>query len=306
MHAPMCNGRPFLSTRAGTLGLTPYDLRTAVRRGALRRLLRGVYVDATAGDTRELRIAALALILPRDGVAWGRTAAWMWGIDCFGPGERDLLVPECAVPHHSMRPGHPTIRVVERCLAAGDITELGGVRVTTPLRTALDLARSLDRPMALAALDAFAHAGMVDVAELRQGAARLTHHPGIVQARELIGWVESLTESPGESWLRLRLLDAGFPRPVAQIPLLDERRHAVFRLDLGYPDHRLAVEYDGRDWHGTPAQRARDDRRRQRIVEQFGWQLLSSNLGDVMGRYPAVELAVGEALGLEPVLPRRW
>lgn len=126
----------------------------------LRRLLRGVYVDAAAPDTRELRIAALALVLPPDGVAWGRTAAWMWGFDCFAPHERDLLMPECAVPHHGARPGHPTVRVVERYLPADDIAELRDIRVTTALRTALDLARSLSRPMALAAVDAFTHSGL--------------------------------------------------------------------------------------------------------------------------------------------------
>lgn len=132
------------------------------------------------------------------------------------------------------------------------------------------------------------------------------HHPGIVQARELIGWVEPLTESPGESWLRLRLLDAGFPRPQAQVPLRDERGHVMFRLDLGYPAQRVGVEYDGRDWHGTPTQRAADGRRRRQARESFGWDLLNADLGDVMGRYPAVELAVGAALGLDPLLPRRW
>ncbi len=51
----------------------------------------------------------------------------------------------------------------------------------------------------------------------------------------------------GESWLRLRIVDAGFPRPVVQIEVLDADGRCVYRLDLGWPDRRLAVEYDGQD-----------------------------------------------------------
>ena len=133
MGALLHDGRPFLTAQAGSAGLTPYGLRSAVARGRLRRLLRGVYVDATVPDSRNLRIAALALVLPNGGVAWGRTAAWLWNVDGFSPDERTLAVPECAVPHHAVRPSHPGVRVVERTLPADSWTELGDIRAP-PLR----------------------------------------------------------------------------------------------------------------------------------------------------------------------------
>lgn len=76
-------GRPFHLGVAGHVGLTPKVLTVLVRRGVLRRPLRAVYVDAHVPDTRDLRIDCLRLVLPHRAVIWGRTVAWLWGIDSF-------------------------------------------------------------------------------------------------------------------------------------------------------------------------------------------------------------------------------
>jgi hypothetical protein len=300
------DGLPFRRADAGRLGLTTNVLARAVATGRLHRPFRGCYVDSAVPDTRELRLSCLVPILPERAIVWGRTAAWLWGIDSFSPGEQDLLVPEFAVPHHRGRPSHPDIRVVEAYLPVEAVTQLNGIRVTTPARTALDLARRLRRPMALAALDAFTHTGLVTPAELRVGVARLRHHPGVRQARVLVALVEPATESPGESWLRLRIVDAGFPRPEPQIRLYDPSNRERYRLDLGYRDDRLGLEYDGQLFHDAPAQQKHDRIRREDIERTFGWTVYGFGRGDVLGTYPSVELTVGEMLSMEPRLPRRW
>lgn len=304
MDTPLANGRPFRFRDAESLGFSRHRLHRALCTGDLRRALRGVYVDASVPDDHDLRLRCLSLVCPQYAVVFGRTAAWLYGVDAFSPAERHVLTPECAVPHRRGRPRHADIRVVERQINSADVAT-GPVKVTTPLRTALDLARDLHRPMALAALDAFAHAGLVTGAQLRAAVEEHRHRPGVRQARALIPYVEPLTESPGESWLRLRLLDAGFPRPVAQVSLGSKGRE-VYRIDLGYPAYRLGIEYDGREHHSSADQRRRDARRRDAVESRWGWQLLSCDLGDVMGRHPAVELAVGDVLSLSPLLPRRW
>jgi len=201
---------------------------------------------------------------------------------------------------------HPGVRVVEAFLASRDVTERGGLRLTTPVRTALDLARHLTRPMALAALDAFTHAGLATVGELTSDLGPLKGFPGIVQARELVALTEPLTESPGESWLRLRIIDAGFPRPHAQIEVVDAYGRVVYRIDLGYPGLRLGFEYDGQEFHGSGEQQAHDTTRRDDLARRFDWPVYGFGRGDVLGRKPRVELAVGELIGREPILPRRW
>lgn len=302
----VAGGAPFRPQDASRHALDRRKLARLVRAGVLARPLRRVYVDARVPDSRDLRIACLRLVIPLYAAVWGRTAAWLWGLDTFAPGERELLTPECVVPHHWPRMRDGDVRVVEGYLPPGDLTLLGGLLVTTPLRTVLDLARRLHRPMALAALDAFTHAGLVTLEELTAGLGTLRGFPGVVQARELVAMTEPLTESPGESWLRLRLVDAGFPHPRPQIELVDAHGRVVFRIDLGYDELRLGLEYDGQEYHSDVAQRSHDERRRAECKQRWDWDVHGFGLGEVLGRHPGLELAVGEWLGREPVLPRTW
>ncbi len=160
--------------------------------------------------------------------------------------------------------------------------------------------------MALAALDMFTHRGLVTLPELLAGVEPLAGFPGIRQARELILLTEPDTESPGESWLRLRLVDAGFPRPRPQISIVDASGREIYRIDLGWPDLKLGLEYDGQEDHSSPRQRAHDQARRADLDRRFGWTVRGVGRGEVLGRDPALELAVGEWLGRRPLLPRLW
>ena len=195
-----------------------------------------------------------------------------------------------------------------RCYTAplhdDDVEWVGGIPCTTPTRTAIDLLRYLRPHLGLAAADAMAHAGMFDVDDLCEQVERWRRGRNIARARRLASYCEPLTESYGESWLRLRILDAGFPRPEAQIPLGGDGR-AEFRLDLGYRDRRVAVEYDGLEFHDSPADRRHDQARRTRIREVHGWRVLVAGRGEILGRSLAFERAVGELLCAEPRLRRR-
>lgn len=160
--------------------------------------------------------------------------------------------------------------------------------------------------LGLGAADAMAHAGMFDVAELPEQIERWRGGRNIDRARRLASYCEPLTESFGESWTRLRILDAGYPRPEAQVPLGNDRR-VEFRLDLGYTERRLAVEYDGLEFHANRPDRRHDEDRRTRIREFYGWTVLAVGRGEILGNSLAFERAMGELLGLEPkILRRTW
>ncbi len=83
-------------------------------------------------------------------------------------------------------------------------------------------------------------------------------------------------------------------------------RRLVYRLDLGYRDRSIGLEYDGLEFHDLQEQTDHDEKRRSRLDREFGWQTYGFHRGDVLGRRPTVELAVGELLSLEPLLPRTW
>lgn len=91
---------------------------------------------------------------------------------------------------------------------------------------------------------------------------------GLRQVRRVLAIAEPLTESPMESRLRLLLVRAGFPRPEAQYVVRAPSGRFIARVDLAYPDLRVAVEYDGRAAH--PVGLARD-RERAWELRQAGW-----------------------------------
>ena len=82
---------------------------------------------------------------------------------------------------------------------------------------------------------------------------------------------DGLAESPQETRLRLLLVRGGLPTPVAQFVVRDGGRF-VARVDLAWPDRRLAVEYDG-VWHGERGQFARDRDRLNRLLAA-GWRVV--------------------------------
>ncbi len=306
MSSLINGGRPFHRSRASFVGFTEPALTAAVRAGRLARPLAGVYVDRLVPDGRDLRLSCLRLVLPDHAIVCQRSAAWLSGIDVFAPGEQHHLIPEYVVPHHRGRMRHEGVRPVEAVISSEQTDIIGGLRVTTARRTAMDLGRHLHRPMALAALDAFTHQGLVTRDQLQADLDDLRGFPGVRQARELIALTEPKTESPGESWSRLRLIDAGFPLPQAQIVLCDAHGRQVWRIDLGYDELRLGLEYDGMQYHDGPLARQHDDARRADMRVTFGWDVYGFGRGVVLGRHPGLELFVGDRLGIEPRLPRRW
>ncbi len=300
------DGQPFTRADALAAGWTDSRLSKLVRDGLIRRLMKGVYVDALAPDSIELRAAALSLVAPADAVICRRSAAWLYGIDTLALREHtEIPTVDCVQPYGRRATRLRPSGTHSQTLRPGDVTTTLGLRVTSPIATAVHLARHLDRPFALSGVDAMLHAGLVELDELKAAVTSFAHHPGIVQARDIARYAEPLSESPGESWLRLRVLDAGFPRPEAQV-VVQER----FRLDLGFPEPgpdglRIGLEYDSDQWHSGQAADLRDGTRRAEL-RSLGWHILPVRRGDVWGHRADLEHAVGELLGIQPLLPRRW
>jgi very-short-patch-repair endonuclease len=81
-----------------------------------------------------------------------------------------------------------------------------------------------------------------------------------------------------ETRLRLLLVMARLPRPLAQVSLYDEAGEFLGRPDFYYPLHRLALEYDGA---GHRENLTGDNRRQNRLVDA-GYRLLRFTAADVL------------------------
>lgn len=295
---------PFTTREARAVGLSPEDLQRLVATRELRRVLRGVYVAAGVPDSLELRAAAVARAAPAHRVVCLRTAAWLWRADVQAMGAHLEIPPvDLMAPSGAAGPRRDGCRGCVGRLPRDDVVELYGVLVTTPARTAADLARLLNRPDALAALDALMRVTQTAKGEVARVLARFGRARGVVQGRELLGLSDSRAESPQESRTRLRCVDAGFPLPEPQIEVFDATGALLARLDMGYRAVRKAIEFDGHDAHSTVAQQRHDRARRERVGRR-GWQVLVVTTEHVQGRGLAFERAVGELLGREARLTR--
>jgi AbiEi antitoxin C-terminal domain len=298
-------GKPFDRVEARDIGLLRDDIIELLAAGMLRQPIRGVYLDAQVPDDLASRAACLKLRLPEGAAVCRLTAAWLLGVDALSPEQRvDPPLVECVVPRGRQPVRRPGVRSYAAAVSA-DVTELSGIPITTPRRTAIDVLRWLPPHVGLWVSDALAARRLVSREEVLVGLEEFAGCRGVARARYLADLIEPRSESFGESCLRLRIVDAGFPRPTAQIEVIDVTGHVVYRLDLGWENRKVAVEYDGEEFHSTPEQLAHDGRRRDALENDYGWRVLAVGRGEVFGRSLALERAIGELLSMAPTITRR-
>ena len=261
------------------LGLNRHTFYRRARAGDYRQVLTGVWVEGDRAVDIDVRAAALARVLGPDQVVVDRSAAWLHGIDAFAYADH-LGVPRLET---CVRPGCTRSRRTQvdggiRDLAAEDLEDVHGVRVTTPLRTAADLGARLRRREAYATLNDFARVHGVTKDELRCLVRRFRRRRGVVQLRGLIDLIEPRVESPRESWVLLALIDGGLPRPEPQWWVAVDGV-PTYRLDFAWPQRRVCLEYDGLEAHDSP-ERRREDERRRAWLREHGWTVIVVRLGD--------------------------
>lgn len=275
--------RPFDLSQLAAIDLTRAGLRTLVETGAVRRVLRGVYCRSDVEDSVELRAQAAALALPPDVVVCDRSAAWLWGVDCFDYAEHEFLPDlEVVAVGGKDRSRRGELLSGKRDLREDEICEIGGVRVTTPLRTACDLACLRGRNAALAIYDAFRREHDLTCADFERMLLRFRGRRGVKQARELAPYAVAASESPGESWTRMTIIDAGLRAPEPQV-WVHVPGVGWVRLDLAYEHLRIAIEYDGEEHHSSDSDRRRDQERRE-ALRRAGWIVVVVRKDDFTGR----------------------
>jgi very-short-patch-repair endonuclease len=127
------------------------------------------------------------------------------------------------------------------------------------------------------AIDMALHAGLVDLSELEERVLLSAGRKGVSRLRQAVSLAECRSESPMETRLRLQIVRARLPHPVAQAELHDGKGRFLARADLYYPDVRLAVEYDGAQHKDQVA----SDLRRQNTLISAGYHVLRFTAADL-------------------------
>ncbi|MET8350283.1 MULTISPECIES: hypothetical protein [unclassified Micromonospora] len=199
-------------------------------------------------------------LIPPGAAIAGNAAAALYG--CATP---TLTEPVDVLVPRDTRIGPTTgLRIHHGEIDCGDAVDRAGVRVTSPPRTCWDLARWLDVVEAVVVIDALLANRLIDVPTLREYALSRAGRRGWRSLLRAVDLADAGAESPQESRTRVRLVLAGLPRPQTQWIVADQGRF-VARLDLAWPQFKIAVEYDGL-WHDDPEQFHRDRRRLNRLL----------------------------------------
>jgi hypothetical protein len=237
--------------------LTPYALRS--RFVALHH---DVYQSIDADVTAITRAKAAWLWSRRNGAIAGQSAAALHGAKWVDAGAPAQII------HDNRHPPKGTHTWADR-FEDDEVELIDGMFATTPARTALDLACRYPVGSAVAKIDALARATKLKMADVELLAERYAGRRGIRRARVALKLVDGGAESPRETWLRLLLIRAGFPRPQTQIPVHNEYGVLVAVLDKGWEDIKVAADYEG-DHHPTPVRFNKDIRRHEEVTE-LGW-----------------------------------
>jgi len=253
-------------------GMSTDAIKRRVRSGVWVRIGPRLYfIDGAPTSSRQELMQACLLL---EGVVAGRSAAVVHGLLGFRPQAVEVVTmrsfvraPEGVIVHRT------------NYLPLEDVTTVGGLPVTTPARTLLDLGGLVSSKLvARAAADALARNKVTQpllIDQLRRGG--ISGRPGTAVLRALLGHLDNLEPGPPtESELEDAMLEviarAGLPSPVRQFEL---REHGVVlgRLDAAYPHKLIALEADGYECHSALAEWLHDHRR-QNAFESRGWRFL--------------------------------
>ncbi|MGW0660722.1 type IV toxin-antitoxin system AbiEi family antitoxin domain-containing protein [Streptodolium elevatio] len=237
--------KPFTAAQAAERGFSLSVLRRWLRNGDIRRVVQGVYVGSHLPDTPTLRAKAVAAFLP-GAVICGRTAAWIWGIGAAGTHDDKgkPLPAEFAVPSGTTLPRRNGCLGRIRNFEKGDVTTVAGVQVTTPLRTAADVARTEPLPEGIAILDAFLHQRQVSKRQLESMAGRFAGFAGVRRLTEAVRLADAGSTGPEETRLRLSLAEAGVPPAEPGWRVMSAFGRVLHRFSLAWPDLHLAADVE--------------------------------------------------------------
>lgn len=254
--------------------MTYRTLARRVRDGEIVRVWHGVYSLGSPDTARRLR--ALDLLSETTIVGCLGTAAQLYGFDT-----------ENTVRTHILDPGvrmRPSADLMVHQRIGAPLKKIDGRLLTAPAWTAIELARSLRRPRALATLDAALRSATCTAADLECALKEQRGRRGVVKVRQLLPHADARAESPMESEMRLVFMDWGMPTPELQYEIVD-RHGQLWRVDFAWPESRVAAEYDSMDWHANPVA-VKHDRMKSARLQEIGWTSVPAVVDDVR-RYPA-------------------
>jgi hypothetical protein len=253
---------PFVGTEAVAAGVvTRHDLATRYD-----AIFRNVYAPQGKRLTPPQKAYAAWL--------WSRRRATVSGVSAAAIHGAKWIDPRLPAELNQTSQHKTRGIVLHNDTLANDETEVvRGIPVTTPVRTAFDLGRRRGLTLAVIRVDALLQATDLKLAAVDALVERHRGTRGIVQLRNVLVLADPGAESPQETRTRLVLTNAGLRPSRTQIDVFNRFGEHVRRIDMGWPEWKVGVEYDGEQHWTDPAIRAKDIDQ-QAELEALGWRII--------------------------------
>ncbi|MEA2716660.1 MAG: hypothetical protein QOI99_977 [Actinomycetota bacterium] len=279
-----------LITHAQVVGLggTPAMIHTRLASGRWILVGRGIYRLGGAPVTWHQRALAACLVAGPGAVVSHRSAAVVWGVSGFRPGPLEITVPEGRSTRNVLATVHRSADIPR-----ADRTKRDGIPVTAGARMLVDLAGRVTPELVEEAVDDVLCRRLATLEAVVRRVDRLGHRRGLEALRSVLqAWNgEGVPANVAEMGIVRVLLGAGLPPPVRQQEIFDAGE-LVARVDLAYPQAKLAIELDSFRWHAGRGP-FRSDRVRGNRIAALGWRVLRATPEDVSDGRELVRAARG-------------
>jgi hypothetical protein len=262
-------------TRADALesGYSDSEIRLRLRGRRWARLCRDAYVEPGGWPadeqpwerTRRLHLLLARAVVQRmgEGAAISHQSAAVlhslpsWGLDL----ERVHLTKSIGRVRSDR-----ALQVHRSPLEPDDVREVLGLCLTSPARAIVETTCSSSYEVGVVLADAALREGLVTSDQLIAIANRFEHWAGSPAARTAVALADGLSESVGESRLRVLMANEGLPRPQLQVEIHDSGGQLLGRVDF-LVIQQLIVEFDGVQKYDSAevivAEKWREDRLRE-------------------------------------------
>jgi hypothetical protein len=282
----------FLRREAIEAGYTDRDIAKLVAAGDWHRLRHGAYV---AGDTfRSATPEQQHALLARAVVRQARTdvvLSHLSAVPEYGGPLWGVPMDVVHVTRRDERAGRKEagVRQHQGVLLPGDVVERGGLEVTSPARTALDVTTVVGVEQALIVVNHLLHHGLTTLDELNDRYSSMARHPFTLRTDLVLRLADSRIESVGESRTSYAMWRHHVPKPEPQLVITDRRGRAIARLDFAWPERKRWLEFDGKQKYvkylreGETVTDAvlREKRREEMISELTSWRCMRITWADL-------------------------
>lgn len=271
------HGGVVTAQRLADLGFTFHEIRGRVRRHNWKSIGRGSYRLIPVRDHRDSLLAAVTVL--ERAVISHESAAEIHGFTRVPLGLAVVSV------HSRTTHDFPGVRVA-RCHDLDDshVTFAGPVPITNVERTVVDLAAGRSCGHIGAIVDDLVSRKLLNFSAMVEiaGSVARKGKPGTVTMREVIEvrGGEVRPQSELERRARQLLESAGLPAPIPEFPIPWAPNR---RFDDAYPEHKLAIEWDSRRYHGQ-LDAFEADRQRDREAAIHGWRVVRFTWQDLAER----------------------